>query len=99
MATNKRGQSVSILDAESGRELKRIPTGRKVAHGVAVTPDDRYAFISIEGIGSEPGRVEVVDLGSLKVVASADVGPMAGGIDVWSPVTATGAGARAASGP
>ncbi|HTC23259.1 MAG TPA: hypothetical protein VK688_02790, partial [Gemmatimonadales bacterium] len=59
------------------------PTKRKVVHGVAVAPDDRYAFISVEGIGSEPGTVEVVDLRSLETAATVDVGSMAGGIDVW----------------
>ena len=27
-----------------------------------VSPYDRYAFISVEGVGSEPGTVEVIDL-------------------------------------
>jgi DNA-binding beta-propeller fold protein YncE len=82
VATNKRGQSVSVFDAGTGKELKRLPTRRKVVHGVAITPDDRYAFISVEGIGSEPGTVEVIDLRALATVATVDVGPMAGGIDV-----------------
>jgi DNA-binding beta-propeller fold protein YncE len=82
VATNKRGQSVSVFDAATGKELKRLPTKRKVVHGVAITPDDRYAFVSVEGIGSEPGTVEVIDLRALATVAAVDVGPMAGGIDV-----------------
>ena len=84
VATNKRGQSVSVFDAASGRELKRLPTKRKVVHGAAITADDRYAFISVEGVGSEPGTVEVIDLRALATVATTEVGPMAGGIDVWS---------------
>jgi len=83
IATNKRGQSVSIFDPVSGHELARIPTQRKVVHGAVVTPDDRYAFISVEGIGSEPGTVEVIDLGSMKTVATVDVPPQAAGIDFW----------------
>ncbi len=82
LATNKRGQSVSVFDAASGRELKRLPTKRKVVHGVAITADDRYAFVSVEGMGSEPGTVEVIDLRALATVGTLDVGPMAGGIDV-----------------
>jgi DNA-binding beta-propeller fold protein YncE len=82
VATNKRGQSVSVFDAGSGKELERLPTKRKVVHGVAITADDRYAFVSVEGIGSEPGTVEVIDLQALATVATVDVGPMAGGIDV-----------------
>ena len=83
VATNKRGRSVSVFDARGGRELARIPTLRRVVHGAAISPDDRYAFISVEGVGSEPGTVEIIDLQSLRRVASVDVGQMAGGIDVW----------------
>jgi DNA-binding beta-propeller fold protein YncE len=83
LATNKRGQSVSVFDAASGKELKRLPTRRKVVHGVAVSPDDHYAFVSVEGIGSEPGTVEAIDLHTLQTVATVEVGPMAAGIDVW----------------
>ncbi|MGH7630654.1 MAG: YncE family protein [Gemmatimonadales bacterium] len=83
IASNKRGQSVSVFDAASGKELKRLGTRRKVVHGVAVSPDDRYAFVSVEGVGAEPGTVEMIDLRSLATVATVDVGPMAGGIDVW----------------
>jgi len=83
IATNKRGQSVSVFDPVSGRELARIPTQRKIVHGAVVSPDDRYAFISVEGVGSEPGTVEVIDLNSLKTVATVDVGPQAAGVDFW----------------
>ena len=82
VGTNKRGKSVSIIDIVSGKELARVPTQRKVVHGVAISGDDRYAFISVEGIGSEPGTVEMIDLKTFTRVASADVGQMAGGIDV-----------------
>ena len=81
MATNKRDASVSIFDALSAKELARVPTTRKVVHGVAISDDDRYAFISVEGMGSEPGTVDIVDLVSLRKVASIDVGQQAGGID------------------
>lgn len=83
IATNKRDQSVSIYELKSGRELARLPTKRKVLHGVVVSPDDRYAFVTVEGIGSEPGTVEVIDLTALKTVATVDVGPTAAGIDFF----------------
>jgi DNA-binding beta-propeller fold protein YncE len=81
LATNKRDQSVSVIENKSGRELARLPTRRKVLHGVVVSPDDRYAFVSVEGIGSEPGTVEIIDLATLKIVASVDVAEGAAGID------------------
>ncbi len=83
VATNKRGQSVSIVDVATGRELARIPTTRRIPSGVALSADDRYAFVTLEGIGAEPGTVEIIDLVTLKSVASVDVGQMAGGIDFW----------------
>jgi DNA-binding beta-propeller fold protein YncE len=81
IATNKRDQSVSIYDLKTGNELARLPTKRKVLHGAVVSPDNRYAFISVEGIGSEPGTVEIIDLEALKTVATVDVGEEAAGID------------------
>jgi DNA-binding beta-propeller fold protein YncE len=81
IATNKRDQSISVYDARTGSELARLPTKRKVLHGAAVSPDNRYAFISVEGIGSEPGTVEIIDLVALKTVATVDVAPEAAGID------------------
>lgn len=87
LGTNKRGQSVSIFDIASGKELARIATLRKVVHGIVVSPDDRYAFVSVEGIGSEPGTLEVIDLAKRARVASVDLGQMAGGIDFWKMET------------
>jgi DNA-binding beta-propeller fold protein YncE len=86
VGTNKRGQSVSVIDIATGKELARIPTTRKVASGITVSSDDRYAFASIEGVGSQPGTVDIIDLTSLQKVASVDVGQQAGGIDFWKKV-------------
>ena len=83
VATNKRDASVSILEIESGKELTKIPTKRKVAHGVTVSPDSRYAFVTVEGVGEEPGTMEVIDLVAKKGVASVDTPPQAAGIDFW----------------
>ncbi len=83
VATNKRGQSVSVFDTRTGRELARIPTTRRVTHGVVISPDDRYAFVSNEGVGSEKSTVDVFDLASLTRVATIEVGQQAGGIDFW----------------
>lgn len=83
ISTNKRDQSVSVYDLKSGRELARIPTKRRVIHGAVVSPDNRYAFISVEGVGSEPGTVEVIDLVALKTVATVDLPEQAAGIDFF----------------
>jgi DNA-binding beta-propeller fold protein YncE len=80
IGTNKRGPSISVFDIKSGKEAARIPTKRRVLHGAVVSPDDRYAFITEEGVGSEPGTVEVVDLESLKIVGTVDLPQQAAGI-------------------
>jgi DNA-binding beta-propeller fold protein YncE len=82
VATNKRGQSVGIIDTKTGATLATLPTQRRVVHGVVITPDDRYAFVTVEGVGAEPGTVEIIDLTALRTVARVDVGQQAGGIDV-----------------
>ena len=89
VGTNKRGQSVSVVDLATGKEVAVLPTKRKVASGVVISPDDRYAFVTVEGIGSEPGTVEIIDLRALRTVASVDVGQQAGGIDFWKTEAAT----------
>ena len=83
VATNKRGASVSLFDLATGTELTRLATKRKVVHGVAISPDSRYAFVTVEGIGSEPGTIEVIDLAARKIVATVDTPPQAAGIDFW----------------
>jgi len=83
IATNKRDASVSIVETESAKEVAKIPTKRKVVHGVAVSPDSRYAFVTVEGVGDEPGTVEVIDLVAKKSAGSVDTPPQAAGIDFW----------------
>jgi DNA-binding beta-propeller fold protein YncE len=83
VGTNKRDRSVSVIDIASGREAARVPTTRRVASGVTISSDDRYAFVTQEGVGSEPGAVDVIDLRALRKVATVDIGQQAGGIDFW----------------
>ena len=45
-----------------------------------MTSDDRYAFVTVEGIGGQPGIVEVIDLSTYERAAVAEVGKQAGGI-------------------
>jgi len=83
LATNKRDASVSIFQMASGKELARLKTKRRIVHGVVVSPDSRFAFVTVEGVGSEPGTVEMIDLASRKTVATVDAPPQAAGIDFW----------------
>ncbi len=83
VATLKQGQAVEFFDLEAGRSLAKTGTSTTVVHGVVISPDSRYAFVSVEGVGAEPGKVDVFDLRSFERVASAEVGQQAGGIAFW----------------
>ena len=54
-----------------------------MSHGIAISSDSKYAFISVEGIGGEPGIVDVISLESYELVSSVEVGKQAGGIAFW----------------
>jgi YVTN family beta-propeller protein len=73
IVTNKKDQSVSLIDAATLVELARIPTTKPFPHGVAYAPDGRYAFVSQESKGVNPGAVDVIDLLRKLNVASLDV--------------------------
>lgn len=81
IATLKGAQSVAVHELDGGKEIARIPTTRPITHGVIVSPDGRFAFITNEAIGSTRGTVDVIDLERLEMVASTEVLHQAGGID------------------
>lgn len=84
IVTNKKAQSVSIFDAKTLTELARVPTSKKVPHGIAYSPDGHYAFISCESVGSDPGAVDAIDLTTRTLVASFPVPRQPTGIAVWA---------------
>lgn len=83
VASYKSDASTGVWDLKKGKELAKIANSRKVSHGVVISPDSKYAFISVEGKGGEPGSVDVIDLQKRKLVAVAEVGKQAGGIAFW----------------
>ena len=83
VVTQKGSAEVSIVDLLSGKRVTAIPSSRRIAHGVSIEPEGRYAFVSVEGVQGEPGAVDVIDLEQLRKVASIDVGKQAGGIAFW----------------
>jgi len=83
VATLKKAHMVEFFDLESGESLARVATSTTIPHGVVVSPDGRYAFVSVEGVGMDPGKVDVFDLSSLERVHSVEVGQQAGGIAFW----------------
>ncbi len=83
VVTYKSEGTTGIWDLSTGKELAKITNSRKVSHGVAITPDNKYAFISVEGIGGEPGAIDVISLENLTLVTTAEIGKQAGGIIFW----------------
>lgn len=79
----KTAAKTGIWDLETGKELARLDNSQKVTHGVAISSDSRYAFVSVEGIQDDPGMMDVFDLKTLKKVATAELGKQAGGIAFW----------------
>lgn len=70
IVTNKKAQSVSLVDAQTLTEVAKVPTSKSLPHGVAYSPDGRWAFISQESVGVDPGAVDVIDLTTRARVAS-----------------------------
>jgi DNA-binding beta-propeller fold protein YncE len=83
IVTNKKDKSFSLIDAQTLTEVARIPTTKKIVHGVAWSPDGRYAYISQESIGADPGAVDMLDLSTRKIVATIGVPAQPTGIAIW----------------
>ena len=83
IVTNKKDQSFSILDLKALTELARIKTTKKIVHGVAFSPDGKFAYVSQESIGSDPGAIDVVDLATRKVTSSIAIPAQPTGITIF----------------
>ena len=83
ISTLKQGGGVQIFDLATGQSVFTTKSSTTVTHGVVVSTDSRYAFVSSEGVGAAPGKVDVYDLAAFARVASVDVGQQAGGIAFW----------------
>ena len=82
IVTNKKDQSISIVDAKTLAELARVKTTKKIVHGVAYSPDGKYAYISQESIGADPGAVDVIDLDTRTVVSTVPIPAQPTGITI-----------------
>jgi len=83
LATLKGAQGLAIIDLTTGAEV-RVPTTQPITHGITVSPDSRYAFVSNEAIGAVRGTVDVIDLRTKELVASTQVQHQPGGIAFWT---------------
>lgn len=82
LVTNKKDQSVSVVDPRARREVARIRTTKPVVHGIAYAPDGRTAYISSESIGSDPGSIDVIDLATRRVTGTVPVRAQPTGIAI-----------------
>ncbi|MBK8248930.1 MAG: YncE family protein [Gemmatimonadetes bacterium] len=83
LVTLKKGAGFEMIDLASGQSVYREKLSTTIGHGVAVSKDSKYAFVSSEGVGAQPGKVDVFDLANRKKVGTADVGQQASGIAFW----------------
>lgn len=83
VVTYKSEGATGVWDLNTGKELAKITNSRKVSHGITMSPDNKFAFVSIEGIGGDPGSVDVINLTTLKLIDTAELGKQAGGIAFW----------------
>jgi len=90
VATLKGGAAVEFFSLETGESLATTPSTTTVTHGLVISPDSRYAFVSVEGVGAEPGKVDIYDLRTFERVADVEVGQQAGGITFWRMETPEG---------
>jgi DNA-binding beta-propeller fold protein YncE len=80
LATLKGSGHLAVWALDTGEQLAKIESTQEVTHGVVVTSDNRFAFVTVEGIGGQPGIVEVIDLATYERVGMAETGKQAGGI-------------------
>ncbi len=83
VVTLKPGSGVQLFDLRSGERVMDLKSSTTVTHGIAISPDSRYAFISNEAVGAQPGKVDIYDLRARLRVAAVEVGQQAGGIAFW----------------
>ena len=83
ITTLKNEGAVSIWSLDKSKQISKIKTSTQIPHGVVISPDNKYAFVSVEGVGGEAGKVDVISLEKLELVDSAEVGKQAGGIAFW----------------
>ena len=83
VASLKQGGGVQVIDLTSGQTVMDVKSTTTVTHGITISPDSRYAFVSNESVGALPGKVDVYDLKLLARLASVETGLQSGGITFW----------------
>ncbi|HEY2805052.1 MAG TPA: hypothetical protein VGI92_04255 [Gemmatimonadales bacterium] len=83
IVTNKKAQSASIFDTRTWTEAARVATTKRIPHGIAYGPDGRYAFVTQESVGADPGAVDVIDLSTLQKIATMPIPLQPTAVTIW----------------
>ena len=90
VVANRRGGSVSVLDAATLTEVRRIElAGAAFPHGVALDPAGEVAYVTWEGEVGEPGGVAALRIGTGELLWRREVGVLTLGI-AYLPGRGTG---------
>jgi len=80
VATHRAPGTLTIWRLSDRALLADISGTRKGASGVTTSRDSRFAFVALEGLESEPGTIDIIDLKTLQTVATVEIGKRSGGI-------------------
>jgi DNA-binding beta-propeller fold protein YncE len=80
--TQKAPGTTTLWRTTDATLVAEIPGTRRIASGVVVSADSRFAFVTLEGRNADPGTVDIIDLATRATVASVNVGKQAGGIAI-----------------
>lgn len=83
IVSNKKAQSASIFDTRTWTEAARVATTKRVPHGIAYSPDGRYAFVAQESVGADPGALDCIDLTSLQKIATLPIPMQPTAVAIW----------------
>ena len=81
VATLHEDNAVAVVDLATG-VVTRLAVDGHAPHGVALSRDGRFAFITTEGAGTERGAIEVLDIAARQSIATLPLGYGAGSITV-----------------
>ena len=73
IGTIKSEGKTAIWGLKDKKLLSLLKNTTSISHGIAISSDSKYAFISSEGIGGEPGIVDVISLETFKLISSVEV--------------------------
>jgi DNA-binding beta-propeller fold protein YncE len=82
LVTFESSNAIDVIDPGSGTVKATITTSDGGEHQLALSADGRFAFITNAGTANRRGSVDIVDMGTLKLLYSVYAGYGAGAISV-----------------